>query len=44
MLAERRVRHVAIDAYPSGDDFKVALDLPGADPGSIELTVERYLT
>ncbi len=41
MLAERRVRQVPVDAYRRGNEFKVALDLPGADPGSIELTVER---
>ncbi|HEX9547606.1 MAG TPA: Hsp20/alpha crystallin family protein, partial [Acidimicrobiales bacterium] len=29
------------DAYRRGNEFKVHLDLPGADPGSIELTVER---
>jgi HSP20 family protein len=41
LLAERRVRQVPVDAYRRGNEFKVALDLPGADPGSIELTVER---
>ena len=39
--AERRVRQVPVDAYRRGNEFKVVLDLPGADPGSIELTVER---
>ena len=41
LLAERRVRQVPVDAYRRGDEFKVALDLPGADPGTIELTVEK---
>ncbi len=39
-LAERRVRQVPVDAYRRGNEFKMDLDLPGADPGSIELTVE----
>ena len=39
-LAERRVRQLPVDAYRRGNEFKVDLDLPGADPGSIELTVE----
>lgn len=43
MLAERRLRQVPVDAYRRGNEFKVALDLPGADPGSIELTVEKDL-
>jgi HSP20 family protein len=30
-----------IDAYRKGDEFVVLLDLPGCDPASIELTVER---
>ena len=41
MLAERRVRQAPVDAYRRGDQFKVDLDLPAADPGSIELTVEK---
>jgi HSP20 family protein len=41
MLAERRARQVPVDAFRRGDEFKVVLDLPGADPGSIDLTVER---
>ena len=40
LLGERRVRQVPVDAYRRGNEFKVDLDLPGADPGSIELTVE----
>lgn len=30
-----------LDAHRSGDDFVVELDLPGVDPASIDLTVER---
>jgi HSP20 family protein len=41
LLSERRVRQVPVDAYRRGNEFKIDLDLPGADPGSIELTVEK---
>jgi HSP20 family protein len=30
-----------IDAYRKGNDFYVHFDLPGVDPGSIDLTVEQ---
>ncbi len=30
-----------MDAWRAGDQYHVALDVPGVDPGSIELTVER---
>jgi HSP20 family protein len=30
-----------IDAYRSGDEFLILLDLPGVDPESIDLDVER---
>jgi len=30
-----------MDAYRRGEDFVVHLDLPGTDPSSVELTVER---
>lgn len=30
-----------MDAYRDGDTFVVELDLPGVDPSSIDLTVER---
>ncbi len=30
-----------MDAYREGDEFVVRFDLPGVDPGSIDLTVER---
>ena len=29
-----------MDAYRHGDNFYICLDLPGIDPGSIDLTVE----
>ena len=34
-------RGFPLDAYRRGDRFLVDLDLPGLDPDSIELTVER---
>lgn len=30
-----------MDAYRHGDDFVVVFDLPGVDPGAIDLDVER---
>jgi len=41
MLSHRRARAIPVDAYRRGDDFMVLLDLPGVDPGSIEMTVEK---
>jgi len=41
MLSERRPRPVPVDAYRRGNELKAEFDLPGADPGSIELTVEN---
>jgi HSP20 family protein len=43
MASQRTARPVPVDAYRRGDELKVELDLPGADPGSIELTVENGL-
>ena len=43
MSSQRRARPVPVDVYRRGNDLKVELDLPGADPGSIELTVENDL-
>lgn len=41
-LARQNVRPpVAMDAYRSGDDFHVEIDLPGVDPSTIDLTVEK---
>jgi HSP20 family protein len=36
----RSPRSFPMDAYRRGDDFFVHLDLPGVDPGSIDITVE----
>jgi len=41
LLSQRRVRPIPVDAYRRGTEFKVHLDLPGVDPDSIELTVEK---
>jgi len=41
MLSERRAWQIPMDAYRRGNEFKVLLDLPGTDPDSIELTVEK---
>jgi len=41
LLSHRRVQQIPVDAYRRGNEFKVHLDLPGVDPGSIELTVEK---
>jgi HSP20 family protein len=32
---------MAMDAYRQGDEFKIHFDLPGIDPSSIDLTIER---
>jgi HSP20 family protein len=32
-----------IDAYRSGDEFVVALDLPGVEPDAIDIDVERNM-
>jgi len=41
MVNQKRAHPVPVDAYRRGDELKIHLDLPGADPGSIELTVEN---
>src|SRR5664279_5333993 len=42
LASGRRVPHgVALDAWRSGDAYRVALDLPGVDPERIELICER---
>jgi HSP20 family protein len=43
MLSERRSWQIPVDAYRRGNEYKVLLDLPGTDPGSVELTVEKDL-
>ena len=41
LLSGGRVpRSFPMDAYRRGDEFVVHLDLPGVDPGSIDITVE----
>ena len=37
----QRTGQIPVDAFRSGDVFTLLLDIPGADPGSIELTVEK---
>ncbi len=32
---------MAMDAYREGDHFRVHLDVPGVDPASIDLTIEK---
>ena len=39
--AARTGRSFPMDAYRRGDQFIVEFDLPGVDPGSVELTVDR---
>ena len=41
LFSGHRVRQIPVDAYRRGNDFIIHLDLPGADPGSVELTVEK---
>ena len=36
-----RTSPMPMDAYREGDQFIVEFDLPGVDPGSIDLTVEK---
>jgi HSP20 family protein len=39
--SQTRQASIPMDAYRHGDSFVVNLDLPGVDPASIDLTVER---
>ena len=41
LMNERRARQIPVDAYRRGNEFKVHLDLPGVDPGAVELTVDK---
>jgi HSP20 family protein len=41
LLEGRRARVLLMDAYRLGDEFHVNFDLPGVDPSTIELTVEK---
>ena len=37
----RRARTPPMDAYRTGDEFRVDFDMPGVNPATIELTVEE---
>jgi HSP20 family protein len=39
--SQTRQAAMPMDAYRHADSFVINLDLPGVDPGSIDLTVER---
>jgi HSP20 family protein len=39
--SQARQASIPMDAYRHGDSFVINLDLPGVDPGSLDLTVER---
>jgi HSP20 family protein len=42
MLAgNRAMRTMPMEAFRRGDEFVVALDVPGVDPADVDLTVER---
>ena len=43
LLSQHRARQIPVDAYRRGNEFKLHLDLPGVDPASIELIVEKDL-
>lgn len=45
LSAERSSNQLPMDLYRSGDHYILALDIPGADPGTIDVNVEdRTLT
>src|SRR4051812_36000736 len=39
--SQARQASIPMDAYRHGDSFVINLDLPGVDPNSVDLTVER---
>src|SRR5579859_8216812 len=41
MAGTRTPRAFPMDAYRRGDEFVVSFDLPGMEPGKIDLTVEQ---
>ena len=41
LWGQSRTPSLPMDAYRSEDDFVVHVDVPGVDPNSIDLTVER---
>lgn len=40
-LSQHRARQIPVDAYRRGNEYKVHLDVPGVEPASIELIVEK---
>jgi HSP20 family protein len=40
-VGARTPRPFPMDAYRRGDEFVVSFDLPGMDPGTIDITVEQ---
>jgi HSP20 family protein len=43
MSGTRPPRPFPMDAYRRGNEFVVSFDLPGVDPGTIDLTVEQNI-
>ncbi|MEU5896356.1 MULTISPECIES: Hsp20/alpha crystallin family protein [Streptomyces] len=43
VFSSSRPAGMPMDAYRSGDEFVVHFDLPGVDPESIDLDVERHV-
>ncbi len=41
--AGRQARSFPMDAYRRGDEFVVHFDLPGVDPASVEISVDRNI-
>jgi HSP20 family protein len=41
LAGSRAMRTMPMEAFRSGDEFIVALDVPGVEPADVELTVER---
>jgi HSP20 family protein len=41
LVEGRQARPLPMDAYRVGDEFRVDFDMPGVDPDTIELTVEK---
>ena len=41
LLSQRRARPIPVDAYRRGNEFKIHRDLPGVDPGSVDVDVDN---
>ncbi|MGC8480575.1 MAG: Hsp20/alpha crystallin family protein [Acidimicrobiales bacterium] len=41
LLRDARANFAPVDAYREGDRYVVEIDLPGVEPGSIDITAER---